>query len=275
MKKIFVIATIFSAAFQIALAQKAGSEENETTKSKKELYRELRQEIPSRTNAASVTVEEVGEPDSFGRNAKFLGIAASGGTIVYTSCDPAVLLNDLGVTLGADDRCLAVTNPALTTAATFTDMARITIPGRSVSDIIYTVNNHTITWDFTNELASNIFGQMSYSPRITIESVALNDPAAIDPATGLPMNGSFTTTGNGTKFLTRTLTPGFFESNVDTYTRANTTGFSRQYFRDLGLPETVINRLYRNPITIRLGMRVLVRGITSGQFVYTARFLGV
>src|SRR5436189_275967 len=81
------------------------------------------------------------------------------------------------------------------------DIARITIPGKSVSNIIYMINNHTTLWDFENSTAGIVLGQMLYNPTITIESDALNDPAAIDPISHHPMNGSFTTSGNGTKSI--------------------------------------------------------------------------
>ena len=222
----------------------------------------------------SITEADAGEIDSFDKNAKFMGIASSGSAIIYISCDPAVLLADLGITLGPDDRCLAAPNPSVTSTAVFTDMARITVPGRSISNVLYMINNHTINWDFQNDTAALIFGQMSYSPRITIESAALNDPAAINPDTGLPMNGSYTTAGSGTRFTTRSLAPGAFESSVESYTRANTTGLSRQYFRALGLSDAIVNQIFRNPLTVRLGMRLAVRGVQNGQFIYSARCLG-
>jgi hypothetical protein len=115
---------------------------------------------------------------------------------------------------------------------------------------------------------------MFYSPRITIESVALTDPAAIDPGTGLPMNGSYTTAGSGTKAQSKSIEAGFLESQVDSYSRANTIGFSREFFRQLGLSEAIITRLFRNPVTIRLGMRVSVRNVPFGLYTYTARILG-
>lgn len=277
MKRVITILTVIFASFQFATAQKndANSIKNEMRDQRKELIREMKQENRTTANSASaVSVSDVGEADSFDKGAKFMGIAGSGVMYVYYSCDPAILSADLGLVLGPDDRCLAAPNPAVTASATFTDIARINLPARANRNVLYMINNHSINWDFTNAGPGNINGQMSYSPRITIESDALNDPAAIDPATGLPMNGSYTTTGNGTKFINMILQPGTFNNYVESYTRANTTGLSRQFFADLGLPASVINNLYNSPMTIRLGGRISVRGVGFGQFVYTARFLG-
>ena len=277
MKKIITMLTVVFALFQFAAAQKndTNSRKTEMREQRKELIREMKQENPTAGNSASaVSVSDVGEADSFDKGAKFMGIAGSGVMYVYYSCDPAILLADLDLVLGPDDRCLAAPNPAVTASATFTDIARINLPARANRNILYMINNHSINWDFTNAGPGNINGQMSYSPRITIESDALNDPAAIDPSTGLPMNGSYTTTGNGTKSITQTLVQAEFANFVESYSRANTSGLSRSFFAALGLPNSVINELYKKPMTIRLGARLSVRNVPFGQYVYTARFLG-
>ncbi len=280
MKQIFVLTAIICAAFQIVTAQKGAAkpDKNEILEMRREIVREMKQikgqsEI-SGPSAVAVTAADVGEPDSFDKNAKFMGIAGSGAVYVYNSCDPAILLADLDLVLGPDDRCLAAPNPAVTATAIFTDIARINFPAKINSNVFYMINNHTLNWQFANPIVGNTSGLMSYSPLITIESVALNDPAAIDPNTGLPMNGSYTTSGNGTKSITRFLPQGAFENYVESYTRANTTGLSRSFFAALGLPNNVINELFKKPMTIRLGARVSVRNVPFGQYFYTARFLG-
>lgn len=277
MKRFIASLVMLFAAFQLVAAQKGviNSNKNEIRELRKEMLREIKLENPPVDNAATAaTVSDVGEPDSFDKGAKFMGIAASGIMYVYSSCDPAILLADLELVLGPDDRCLAAPNPAVTATATFNDIARINLPARANRNILYVINNHSINWDFSNSGLGIINGQMSYSPRITIESDALNDPAAIDPFTGLPMNGSYTTTGNGSKFINMLLQPGTFNNYVESYTRANTIGFSRQFFANLGLPASVINNLFNRPMTIRLGGRISVRGVGFGQFAYSARFLG-
>ena len=282
MKNLFIGITIICAGVLPIAAQKSASkaDKREITEMRKELVREMRNEVsrssdgPASAVSAAVSPADVGEVDSFDKNVKFMGIASSGAIYVYSSCDPTVLLNDLGLTLGVDDRCLAVTNPAVTTTAIFDNVARINLPARANSNILYMINNHSINWQFQNPAVSNVSALMSYSPRITIESVALNDPAAINPDTGLPMNGSYTTTGNGSRSISQTLVQSEFDNFVESYSRANTAGLSRTFFAALGLPNNVIDELYRKPMTIRLGARVSVRHVTFGQYFYTARFLG-
>ena len=88
-----------------------------------------------------LTAADVGEPDSFGKNVKFLGTAATGAVYVYHSCDPQILLDELEITLGADDRYLAQTGGA-TSSAVFSDLGRITIPGRSADNVVYFILNN-------------------------------------------------------------------------------------------------------------------------------------
>lgn len=274
MKKLTILLMFIILGVNVSFAQKAKDDDGDVTESRRERIKESLLERPSNSATSSLTAAQVGEPDSFGKNAKFLGIAQSGFALIYSSCDPAVLSAELDLVLGPDDRCLAVPNPAVSSTAVFTDMARITLPARATSDIVYMINNHSIIWDSENATAASFFGTMAYTPLVTIESVAFNDPAAVDPTSGLPLNGSFTTSGNGTKRSAGLLAPGTFNTYVESYSRANTIGFSREYFRSLGLPASVINNLYRNPMTIRLGMRFSVRGVPFGNYTYTARFLG-
>jgi hypothetical protein len=217
----------------------------------------------------SLTDAEVGESGSFNKNAKFFGTATAGVVVVSSSCDPI----DIGFELGPDDRCLLVTNPAVTTIGQFNDIGRIALPGKKADNIIYLIANHTTSFVFQNLTAGAVSGLASYSPSITIESEALNDPAAIDPNTGLPMNGAFTTTGLGTKSSSKTLAPTAFDLQTESYSRANTNGLSRTFWAALGLPNNVINEIYKKPMTIRLNVTVRVRHVESGTFLFSSRLL--
>ncbi|MFL6373207.1 MAG: hypothetical protein ACJ73D_00935 [Pyrinomonadaceae bacterium] len=234
--------------------------------------REMRQEQKAAKAVAAApaapSASAVGEPDSFGKNAVFLGVAASGGLIITNDC------SDPNLDLQPDDKCLQVLDPTISTTQDFTDLARITIPGKSVSNIVYCINNHTINYHFSNPGPGTAHGRLTYSPTITIESDALNDPSAIDPNTNLPMNGKYTTSGNGTRAISRTLPPGTNDSDTLSYSRANTLGFSRTFWAGLGLSQNVINNIYKKPMTIRLGIHISVLNVDFGNMLYTARFLG-
>lgn len=271
MNKITLILVLVFLSIQVTTAQKS-ADLNEDKTITNELS-EAKKEIQNTINSM-LTAQDVGEPDSFGKNVKFLGTATSGGVVVYNSCDPQILLNDLNITLGADDRCLSHTLGGPTSSATFNDIGRITIPGKSADNVIYFLVNNLVQYEFTNNFSNEFPGIVLYSPRLTIESTALNDPTAINPDTGLPLNGVLTVGISSSKFLNRSIAANGFESYFDNYSSAATRGFARSYFEDIGLPQSVIKELYKRPMTIKLNLRLVVRGVSYGYFRYTMRFMG-
>lgn len=273
MKKQLLLLVMICAGIQLTAAQKNADFEQETRRAINKEIAEIKKEQQNPINSL-LSVADVGEPDSFGKNVKFLGTAVTGVVYVYRSCDPAILLAEAQVTLGADDRCLVNAVGGASASATFSDMGRITIPGRSADNVIYFVLNNTISNDFQNTYANGLFVTFSFIPRLTIESAALNDPAAVDPNTGQPLNGVLTISGFGSKAFFRTIPTNESEYYDDRYSAAATRGFARSYFADLGLPQSVINNLYRQPMTIRLGMRVSARNIYFGQYFYSMRLTG-
>ncbi len=272
MKNLLLITTLILIAVTSLVAQKNADAEQ----TRKSILRELKDIKKEQQNPINslLSAADVGEPDSFGKNVKFLGTAATGVVYVYYSCDPAVLLADLDLTLGANDRCLAHTPGGVTSRGTFDDLGRITIPGKSADNVIYFLLNNTVNNEFQNNFANSLPAFFSYTPRLTIESTALNDPAAVDPTTGMPLNGVLTVSAFGTKQFSKTIAAGDFEFFFDHYSSAATRGFARGYFADLGLPNHVINQLYKQPMTIKLGMRVSVRGVSFGQYLYAMRLMG-
>lgn len=279
MKKLVVIVFALAVCSQIGLAQKR---ENVRTS-----LRDLRKEA-AEINKEPATAAMVASPadfndtDSFGRNAKFLGSLYAGTLYVYRSCDPQILLDDLQLTLAADDHCIVhnSTTP-MTTTNVFDPVWQITIPGNTVDNVIYPMMNNTVGYDATPGVApyDNGYGagfaSIRFSPVVTIESVALNDPLAINPTTGLPMNGSFTTTLAGTRVKGFVVAIDDFFSENDSYASVSGRGLSRTYFAALGLPQSVINNLFKKSMTLKFGIRADVNGpVQQAFFSYTFRLLG-
>jgi hypothetical protein len=271
MKSLVVFCALLVSTASFISAQ----DNNDRKEARQAAVREAKRELAKANAGPAVSAADVGDADSFGKNAQFLGVAASGTIYIYNTCDPAVLAIDLGLTLGPDDRCVVSSTATGTPPATVvTDIARITIPGKTVSNIIYTINNHTVSYDYFSPNTPNASVLLSYNPQITIESDALNDPNVIDPSTGNPAMGSYTTGGNGTMNVNKALLPGYFESETRSYSRANTLGFSRAFWQAVGLSNQGINQLFKKPVTIRLGASIRARNVDFAVFTYTARFLG-
>jgi hypothetical protein len=271
----------FAISAQDRLTQDQKEQKNEIAKEVKEARNELKglkqdsitskptSEVPTR----AVTTADVGEPDSFGKNVKFLGTAVTGAVYMHKGCDAASLSVD-GIVLGVDDRCLDVTNTLVTSTATFNDIGRINLPAKSADNVIYFIANNLFNYSIFNPTATANFGRLTYSPSVTIESDALLDPAALNPDTGLPMNGSFTTGISGSKTFNRTYQTNASDFGLERYSTAATRGFARSYFADLGLPNNVINQIYKKPMTIKLNLRVSTRLVEDGVAFYTMRFTG-
>ena len=119
------------------------------------------------------------------------------------------------------------------------------------------------------------FAFFRFTPVVTIESVALNDPAAVHPTTGLPMNGSYSASLAGTRVRNFLVRDDDFISDNDSYASVAGRGFSRTYFASLGLPQGVINNLFRKTMTLKFGIRADVSGpIQQAFYSYQFRLLG-
>lgn len=258
-----------------AAAQKVPDRIRENIRSAKQEMAESKTEAVMTAAAAVAVPADFADPDSFGRSAKFLGSLYAGTVYVYSSCDPTVLLNDLGVTLAADDHCIVyTTSPAMQFTNVFDPAWQITIPGRTVDNVIYPMLNNRAGYNIFNQSVSGNF-ETYYSPILTIESSALNDPAAINPNNGQPMNGSFTTSLAGSRQRGADYTAGQFLTDSESYASVGGRGLSRTYFASLGLPQNVINNLFRQSMTLKFGIRVRYRGpLYDAYAFYSVRLLG-
>lgn len=276
MKKLIICLTVAVFCFQAAVAQKKIDREaiKQARADAREEITILKKQIQANPfqPLAAPTPNPFNDTDSFGQNVLFLGSLYAGTVYVYHSCDPQVLLDELGLSLAGDDHCV-VKNPGTGTGSQtiFDNVWQITIPKNTVQNVIYPMLNNGVEYD--NFGITTGGATLFYSPRITIVSDALNDPAALDPTTGLPMNGSFTTSlaGSTVKFLN--LAGG--ETDIQNYASVGGRGLSRAYFRSIGLPDNVINKLFKKEMTLKFGIRVNVNGaIDFGQFFYTFRLIG-
>ena len=232
---------------------------------------------PGAANLATIP-SPYDDPDSFGNNVKFLGSLYAGTVYIYHSCSAQVLQDELGLTLAADDKCIVHNPPSAPknqTQELYAPAWEYTLPKHTVSNTLYVMTNNNPGFDAfdANGNASNY--TVFYSPVVTFVSTALNDPLAIDPSTGQPMNGQYTTSLSGSTTLQRSLAANDYASEYRSYASVSSRGFSRSYWRAVGLPESVINKIYNRKMSLRFGIRVRVIGaVNFGQFYYSMRMLG-
>jgi hypothetical protein len=278
MKKLLSILFAIAVCAQIGFGQKAkpASSLQQVQKEATDMKKE------SANPTASLSPADFNDTASFGKNVKFLGSLYAGTVYVYRSCDPQILLDELGLTLAADDHCLVHNSGApLAATSVFDPVWQITIPANTVDNVIYPMLNNQVGYDaFVNTSPTGNgygagFALFRFSPVVTIESVALNDPLAINPTTGLPMNGSYTANLPGTRFRNFLVRDDDFLSDNDSYASVAGRGFSRTYFAAIGLPQSVINNLFKKSMTLKFGIRADVSGpVQQAFYSYTFRLLG-
>lgn len=139
---------------------------------------------------AGPTAEEVGDPDSFGRNVIYIGQAQTSSVSLLDDCTP-----DPGAPPGPNDRCIVLNAQPAATSFTEHKLAEIQLPPDSTSSLICFALTPGSTYQFYNHTGV-AQPNARYSARaiVIIENEVLNDPTLIDPATGLPYGGSMTLT---------------------------------------------------------------------------------
>jgi hypothetical protein len=214
--------------------------------------------------------------DSFGKNVKFFGAPISGVVLIYTACDPVSVETILGRPLGANDRCVVAAPYPNLTSFDVRDIGRVTLPANTVKTVLYRLANHSLNYQLFNTTGTqNASATFRYQPYMTIESAALNDPRAIDPTTGLPLNGRLDISVGGNRTVTRTMNVGERDNQFFSYSRGDNDGLTKSFFREnYNLPPDIVNNLFNGQITIRLNMRGTVRLVDQGILSYGIRLLG-
>jgi len=247
---------------------------SEMREARKEAIREKNEQKQAVLAGAAIVNSPFNDADSFGKNVKFLGSLYAGTVYVYYTCDPAIFEADFGVPLAPDDKCVAYTPNTPGSTFEFYDPAwEFVIPGRTVDNVIYPLLNNSTGFDSftTTGYPFTYF----YSPRVKIESEALNDPAAIQPRTGQHMKGPIHTSLAGSQTRTFSTTPGEFLTDYRSYASVSGRGLSRAYFKALGLPDSVVNNLFKKDMKLKFGIRGRATGpIDFSQMFFTYRLIG-
>lgn len=147
------------------------------------------------------TDADVGDAASFGRNVRWLGLAAA---FVYSTTDCASILAEDPAAL-----CQQVDDLAVNTPFAFNDIARIKLPANASNSLLCHWFSPRVTVSFFNPTGAPVPGRFSYNPTLTVENPVLADPALIDPTTGAPFNGKLTTSMSASESVQVVVDPGF------------------------------------------------------------------
>jgi hypothetical protein len=229
-----------------------------------------RQDIKALKLEAAAVGSEVGDPASFGRSVRFIGLMQSGVVTVADDCTP-----DPSSPPGPDDHCV-VRNPApALTGFNFADVGRVVIPARSANSLICHWQTPFVVYQFHNGTgAYQPNARFVATPSYTIQNPVLNDPALIDPATGLPFGGQFTLGLPGIRHA-RSLQPGEMQLERENATRVCLGGvISKQLLVGMGLSDAQATQFFRNDTVITMNLTGQVGLVDFATILYGVRFVG-
>lgn len=221
---------------------------------------------PGVTAAAAPTVEDVGDADSFGRNVTYLGLAQTLAVTVLDDCsasDPTV------------ERCIVANPPPAPTSFNEDGLATINLPAKATKSLICFALTPLLQVQWENNLATPAQARFSGTALISIDNEVLDDPALIDPGTGLPFGGVLAL-GLSTFTDIHTLQPGETDFKSMQMSRSCIAGIvSKRVLVDgYGLTETQATQFFKKPMTITFGARGTFALSSFASYFYGMRLYG-
>jgi hypothetical protein len=223
--------------------------------------------------AAPITEADVGDADTFGHNAQYMGVA-SGFVQLMAAC-PAPTPTPTPPFNPNDSQCFNLAPAPATTAFSAVDVARIKLPKKATRNIIYPVVNLFLNFQLQNTSGSpqpSCF--LNFTSHLTIESDALNDPSIIDPGTGLPAAGKFTFQFPYIFRDDRSMQNGDRARRREVLVRVGNAGINRQFLIANGLTDAQVTDLFKSAITIRMNIEGSAKFVTDANITCNMRLFG-
>lgn len=215
------------------------------------------------TAVGEVTVDDVGDVDSFGRNLRWLGV---------TQLNVALTSDCTGWTVPG---CQAIT-PGAFTSFNFNDLARVRLPPRASKTLLCHWLSPLVTVSYDNPTASPVNALLRYSPTLTIENAVLNDPALIDPTTGVPFGGRLQTGMSASEFFEVPLAPGTQFTQRSRDSAVCIAGFinKRTLVDVYGLTEAQATAFFQNETMVRMNLSGSINHVADASFIFGLRIIG-
>jgi hypothetical protein len=220
--------------------------------------------------AAPPTVEEVGDPDSFGRDVIYLGSAQSSNIALQDDCTP-----DPSAPPGPNDRCIVLAAQPAATSWNEDGLVTLQLPADSTKSLVCFALTPSVNYEFNN-FTGVLQPNARFTGRavITIENEVLNDPTLIDPNTGLPYGGRMTLTLS-TWSESRSLAAGEREQKSMFLSRHCIGGLvSKRSLVGGGLSETQAKQFFKKPMKFTFGSSGIVQLVDFANYFYGIRLYG-
>jgi len=224
---------------------------------------------------AGPTAADVGDAETFGHSALYMGAASGFETLAQPGDCPAATPTPSPVPNG-DSFCDELAPAPTQTNFSHDNICRIKLPKKATRNVIYPVLN--IFLDYTLQNSTGVDqpqGLLRFTAGITIESDALNDPSCVDPTTGAPCGGQATLLFNYNFRDDRTMKDGDRQRLRETLVRAGNTGLTRQQLQTLlGLTPAAVDALFTGPMTVRLDISGAAKLVTEASITCNMRLFG-
>jgi hypothetical protein len=221
---------------------------------------------PAAVAAAAPTVDDVGDAESFGRNVTYLGLAQTLSVLITDDCtgsDPAV------------EHCIVANAPPAITNFNEADLATVNLPAKATKSLVCFTLTPFINLAWANTSATPATARFNAAAAITIDNEILDDPALIDPNTGLPFGGSLAVSLS-TWTDSHSIQPGAFENKSFQQSRGCIAGVigKRALVETYGLTETQATQFFKKPMTLHFGARGAVAMSQFTNYFYGIRLYG-
>lgn len=236
-----------------------------TSQSQRQPKRALRPTADTGALAADPTVDEVGDIASFGRNVRWLGVQQMNIDLVET-CLPDPIDGYACQPLAASG----------TTSFAFDDVARFVLPAKATKSILCHWFSPFLSLGWSNPGAGPDLGTLTYTPTLTVENPVLDDPALINPQTGLPFGGSLLTGMTSSERIVVPLSPGMAFDELRRDSATCIAGFvsHRGLVGTYGLTEAQADEFFKQPTVVRMNIQGTATNLAYAQMVFGLRIVG-
>ena len=206
---------------------------------------------------------DVGDADSFGRNMTWLGLT-----------DGAIELSP-DCSSGAE-HCQVLAAAPATTTFEFNDVGRIKLPAKASNSLLCYWFSPVLTIDYDNPTAAPVVARLAYVPTITVENPVLDDPALIDPNTGLPFGGSLLTGMTSSERFEVPLVAGqhLLERSRDSAVCIAGLISRDALVRNYGLTDAQAKAFFKKPTTLRLNVEGSAQFVGDASLYFGLRVVG-
>ena len=220
--------------------------------------------------AAPPTVDDVGDVQSFGHNAQYMG-AKSG--FIQLSPDPCPVPSP---TPDPGNQCFQiVAPPPATTTFVAEDILFIKLPKKATRTIIYPALNFFLNYQLQNTTGvAQPQGLFAFLASLDIESDVLLDPTIIDPGTGLPANGKLTNQFTYRYRDDRSMDVTDRQRTQITLVRVGNAGINKSQLVGMGLSQAVVDNLFNGEMTIRMRITGSATLLTDATLTANMRLFG-